>query len=69
MRRARQLILCACTIVLAACTHVAPYERGVIARPDMAPGDISGPAAQHVEAVHEGATRSGSVAETGCGCN
>ncbi|MGH7329379.1 MAG: DUF4266 domain-containing protein [Polyangiaceae bacterium] len=48
---------------------MAPYERGVIARPDMAPGDISGPAAQHVEAVHEGATRSGSVAETGCGCN
>ncbi len=53
----------------AGCTHVAAYERGNIARPDMTTSDVSGPAAQHVLSVHEGATRSGAVAESGCGCN
>ncbi|MEO6574791.1 MAG: DUF4266 domain-containing protein [Polyangiaceae bacterium] len=51
------------------CTHVAAYERGAVARPDMTSSELSGPAAQHVLSVHEGATRSGVVAESGCGCN
>jgi hypothetical protein len=53
----------------AACTHVAPYERGALAHPTMTSAIVDGPAAGHVRAVHEGATGGGSVAESGCGCN
>jgi hypothetical protein len=66
---ARALALGGLAFAGAGCTHVAPYERGAIARPDMTTSDLSGPAAQHVLSVHEGATRSGAVAESGCGCN
>jgi hypothetical protein len=52
-----------------ACTHVAPYERGKLAHPMMTAGDLEGPAASHVLAVHEGATGGGSLSESGCGCN
>jgi hypothetical protein len=53
----------------AGCTHVAPYQRGALARPDMTTGDLGGAGEKHAVAVHEGATRSGAVAESGCGCN
>ena len=53
----------------AACTHVAPYERGKLAHPMMTAEDLEGPAAAHVLAVHEGATGGGSLSESGCGCN
>jgi hypothetical protein len=69
MRFSKQLtslaILCACS----GCSHVAAYERGVVARPDMTASDLSGRAAQHATEVHEGAARSGAVSEAGCGCN
>lgn len=51
------------------CTHVAPYERARLAEPDMTRLDLDGPAAEHVYAVHEGASGGGAVAESGCGCN
>jgi len=54
---------------ISACSHVAPYERGKLAHPMMTAGDLQGPAAGHVLAVHEGATGGGSLAESGCGCN
>ncbi len=53
----------------AACAHVAPYERGKLASPMMTADDLQGPAAAHVQAVHEGATGGGAVTESGCGCN
>jgi Domain of unknown function (DUF4266) len=53
----------------AACSHVAPYERGKLAHPMMTADDLEGPAAAHVLAVHEGATGGGSLSESGCGCN
>jgi hypothetical protein len=53
----------------AACSHVAPYERGALAHPTMTASGLEGPAASHVLAVHEGAAGGGSVAESGCGCN
>ena len=56
-------------LLLVSCTHVAPYERGILARPDMTAGELGGPAEQHVRDVHEGAVRRGAVAESGCGCN
>ena len=66
---ARGLVAVALIGASAGCTHVAVYERGAVARPDMTTSEMSGPAAQHVLSVHEGATRSGAVAESGCGCN
>lgn len=66
---ARGLLAAALLGASAGCTHVAAYERGAVARPDMTTSEMSGPAAQHVLSVHEGATRSGAVAESGCGCN
>jgi len=55
--------------MLAGCTHVAPYERGILAHPSMTTGDMAGPSEAHVRAVHEGAVGGGASAESGCGCN
>ena len=67
----RLLILALATLSLAtaACTHVAPYERTKLANPEMSASDLDGPAASHVNAVHEGATGGGALGESGCGCN
>lgn len=55
-------------LLSAACSHVAPYERGKLAHPSMT-SELQGAGEGHVYAVHEGATGGGSVAESGCGCN
>ena len=55
-------------LTTAACTHVAPYDRGRLAHPTMTQGTESA-AASHLHAVQEGAAGGGSVAESGCGCN
>jgi hypothetical protein len=53
-----------------ACTHVAPYERGLLAHPSMTNDDVAGVAAQHVYEVHEGAAGGAlRAAASGCGCN
>jgi hypothetical protein len=67
--RRTQVVLAVVVSALWGCTHVAPYERGALARPDMTTADSDGPAARHALSVHEGATRGGAVAESGCGCN
>ena len=54
---------------LVACTHVKPYERGKLAHPTMVTGPMSGPAQEHMHAVHEGARGGSGTAESGCGCN
>jgi len=63
---------CACALALsllmAGCTHVAPYQRGRLAHPTMTQATESA-AAGHLHAVQEGAAGGGSVAESGCGCN
>jgi hypothetical protein len=56
-------------VLLSACTHVKPWERGRLAHPTMVADDLAGPAEAHMRGVHEGATGGGSVAESGCGCN
>ena len=65
---ALQVALAVVVLGSAACTHVAPYDRGRLAHPTMteAVGTI---AADHLHAVQEGAAGGGSVAESGCGCN
>jgi hypothetical protein len=69
MSRSVALVGVALALIESACAHVAPYERGRLAQPMMTAGDLEGPAASHVLAVHEGATGGGSLAESGCGCN
>jgi hypothetical protein len=60
-------ILLTCPAI-AACAHVAPYERGKLANSTMT-DELDGPAAAHAMATHEGATGGGSLSESGCGCN
>ena len=68
VRSTRQLIVIG-VLLLAGCRHVAPYERGALARPDMTTSDLAGPAGRHRQVVHEGALPAGSVGASGCGCN
>jgi uncharacterized protein DUF4266 len=69
LRLAQQLAPLFAALGLSGCTHVAPYERGALARPDMTAGDLVGAAERHAISIHEGASRGGAVAESGCGCN
>ena len=58
-------------LVLAACTPVAPYQRGYLARDDMAfdgnPGTMK--AIEKTYAAKEAASGGASVGGGGCGCN
>jgi len=69
MRTMIVVVLLFCSFAATGCTHVAPYDRALIAHPTMASAMADGPAAGHVRAVHEGATGGGSMAESRCGCN
>ncbi|MEP7069520.1 MAG: DUF4266 domain-containing protein [Usitatibacter sp.] len=63
--------LAAATLCLAACTTVAPYQRGYLAREDMAlegnPGFSK--AIEKTFAAKEAASGGASVGGGGCGCN
>jgi hypothetical protein len=55
----------------AACAPVAPYQRGYLARPDMAFEESPG-TAKALEKVHvakEAASGTATVGGSGCGCN
>ena len=58
-------------LVLAGCAHVAPYERGYLARPDMAldPGQGMSHAMEKIHPSKEAASGGASVGGGGCGCN
>ena len=58
-------------LVLVACTHVAPYERGYLARPDMAldPSQGVAHAMEKIYPSKEAASGGASVGGGGCGCN
>lgn len=66
---ARSSLLAVAALMLASCTHVAPYERGRLAHPTMEPGMGESATSEHVHAVHEGAAGSASPGAGGCGCN
>jgi hypothetical protein len=69
MMRAWALVML--SLALAACAPVAPYQRGHLARPDMAFEDSPG-AAKALEKVFvakEAASGSSTVGASGCGCN
>jgi hypothetical protein len=54
---------------LAGCAEIAPYERGRLAHPTMAPSDTESLGRAHVHSVHEGAVGGTAAASSGCGCN
>jgi hypothetical protein len=62
-----------CIALLAAitgCTHVAPYQRGLLAHPAMSSEDpFTTELAEHVQDISEGATGGLSGGGGGCGCN
>jgi hypothetical protein len=51
------------------CAPVHAWERGNLAHYTMATTVTSGPAEEHMYAVHEGAAGGGAAPESGCGCN
>ena len=65
----RMVILVVLLALASGCTHVLPYERGLLALPSMTTGDLAGPAEAHVRAIHEGAQGGGFEMGGGCGCN
>lgn len=72
MRRVSSLTVVAAALflsLLAGCTHVAPYERGMLAHPTMTSDEISIGLDAHVRAVSEGAAGGLGGGGGGCGCN
>ena len=68
----RPFLLCvAAVILLEGCVDVAPYQRGYLARPDMAFEESPG-TAKTLEKVYvskEAASGAATVGASGCGCN
>jgi len=58
-------------LTLAGCTAVAPYQRGYLARPDMAleAGIGNAKALEKTYSAKEAASGGASVGGGGCGCN
>jgi hypothetical protein len=67
----RIALLAAAAFALAACTSVAPYQRGYLARPDMAfePSPGIAEALGKTYSAKEAASGGASVGGGGCGCN
>ncbi len=51
------------------CSHVAPYERGILAHPTMTVDDVAIGIDEHVRGVAEGASGGFGGGGGGCGCN
>ena len=64
-----------CVVLLAGaiggCATVEPWERGVLAKPEMAlqPAPLLGELREHVFVSREGAAGGGAAEGGGCGCN
>ena len=67
----KRTLLVAAVLFCAGCAQVAPYQRGYLARPDMAmdasPGMMRAMERTHV--AKEAASGGASVGGGGCGCN
>lgn len=68
---ARWLVLCLLPLALAACSSVQPWEKGVLAKPEMGfEGDrLEALFIEHIYASKEAASGGSSVGGGGCGCN
>ena len=66
-----RLVLAVLCLAAAGCVQVAPYQRGYLARPDMAmdasPGMVR--AMERTYVAKEAAVGGASVGGGGCGCN
>lgn len=71
MNGSRLFALFAAALVSGGCATVEPYQRGLLARPDMAlePSPGTGRALDKTYASKEAASGGGSVGGGGCGCN
>jgi hypothetical protein len=71
MKIAARLLILTCVATLAACTPVAAWERGNLARPEMAlESDPLGSALDdHVYFSKEASSGGNGTAGGGCGCN
>lgn len=66
----RRLLLVA-TLLLAACASVKPWEKGYLAKPNMAfdPDPLEARQRNHIYASKEAASGGVGVGNGGCGCN
>ena len=71
MQRRMRMLLALAMLACAGCTAVAPYQRGYLARPDMAfePSAGLGKALEKTYSAKEAASGGASVGGGGCGCN
>ena len=67
----RRMLIALAALAAAACAHVAPYQRGTLARPDMALDASPGPtrALEKTFGAKEGSSGGASVGGGGCGCS
>ena len=71
MKIAARLLLITCVAALAACTPVAAWERGNLARPEMAleTDPLEGALDDHIYFSKEASSGGNSTSGGGCGCN
>lgn len=71
MRSARWFVLLGIFAAASGCTHVAPWERNLLARPDMAweVDDLAATQENHTYFSKEAAMPGGGAGGGGCGCN
>jgi hypothetical protein len=69
--RMRACLAVGCLLIVSACSHVRPYEREYLSRPNMTPADETHEAQfqAHLRESREGASAGSSAAGGGCGCN
>ncbi len=71
MKLIAKLLLLTVTVMLAACTPVAAWERGTLARPEMAleSDPLEGTLDDHIYFSKEASSGGNSTSGGGCGCN
>lgn len=65
------LLIFVLNVLLAACSSVSPWERGILAKPEMAwePDSLRGKLKEHVYFSKEGSSGGYGAGGGGCGCN
>ena len=71
MKKTYSFILLLSALLLGACASVSPWERGFLAKPEMAwePDVLQGKLQEHVYFSKEGSNGGYGVGGGGCGCN
>jgi hypothetical protein len=71
LRRAASLLLAAALLAASGCANVKPWERDLLARPDMAwePDALEAKRNAHIRYSKEASLPGGGAGGGGCGCN